>query len=146
MVGLDQMSSTSSAGASIVTSQFSLDLGPDNAEQAVQAAINAAGGILYNDLPAPPVYPKVNPADAPVLTLAATSKTLPLLLAQELAWSRLAQQLSQMPGVGPGGRRCASRPIRARSRPMVSTSTICAPSSATPMSMGAKEASAMNFC
>ena len=70
MAGLRQMSSTSSAGASIITLQFSLDLSLDVAEQEVQAAINAAGGLLPNDLPAPPVYAKVNPADAPVLTLA----------------------------------------------------------------------------
>jgi len=76
MAGLDQMSSASSAGASIITLQFSLDLSLDVAEQEVQAAINAAGGLLPNDLPAPPIYRKVNPADAPILTLAVTSKTL----------------------------------------------------------------------
>src|SRR5580693_4253583 len=78
MPGLNQMSSTSSAGASIVTLQFSLDLSLDVAEQEVQAAINAAGNLLPSDLPAPPIYAKVNPADAPILTLALTSKTMPL--------------------------------------------------------------------
>ena len=119
MAGLDQMSSTSSAGASMITLQFSLDLGLDVAEQEVQAAINAAGGLLPNDLPAPPVYAKVNSADAPVLTLAVTSKTLPLTHVQELADSRLAQKISQMPGVGvvsfDGGQRPAVR-IRANPR------------------------------
>ena len=79
----------------------------------MQAAINAAGGLLPNDLPAPPVYAKVNPADAPVLTLAVTSKTLPLTQVQELADTRLAQKISQMPGVGVvsfgGGQRPAVR-------------------------------------
>ncbi|MGO9236743.1 MAG: multidrug efflux RND transporter permease subunit [Methylocella sp.] len=113
MAGLSQMSSTSSAGASIITLQFSLDLSLDVAEQEVQAAINAAGGLLPNDLPAPPVYAKVNPADAPVLTLALTSKTLPLNKVEELADTRLAQKISQMPGVGAvsfgGGQRPAVR-------------------------------------
>ena len=72
------MTSTSSAGASVITLQFNLDLSLDVAEQEVQAAINAASNLLPNDLPAPPVYAKVNPADAPILTLAVTSKTLPL--------------------------------------------------------------------
>src|SRR5947209_5352652 len=76
--GLNQMSSTSSAGASVVTLQFSLDLSLDVAEQEVQAAINAAGTFLPSDLPTPPIYSKVNPADAPILTLALTSKTMPL--------------------------------------------------------------------
>ena len=78
MPGLNQMSSISSAGASVITLQFSLDLSLDIAEQEVQAAINAAGNLLPSDLPAPPIYAKVNPADAPILTLALTSKTLPL--------------------------------------------------------------------
>ena len=78
MPSLNQMSSTSSAGASVITLQFSLDLSLDIAEQEVQAAINAAGNLLPSDLPAPPIYAKVNPADAPILTLALTSKTLPL--------------------------------------------------------------------
>src|SRR5690349_21531483 len=76
MPSLNQMSSTSAAGASVITLQFSLDLSLDIAEQEVQAAINAAGNLLPSDLPAPPIYAKVNPADAPILTLAATSKTL----------------------------------------------------------------------
>src|SRR6185437_286361 len=78
MPGLNQMASQSSAGASVITLQFSLDLSLDVAEQEVQAAINAAGNLLPSDLPAPPIYAKVNPADAPILTLAVTSKTLPL--------------------------------------------------------------------
>ena len=78
MPGLNQMSSASSAGASVITLQFGLDLSLDIAEQEVQAAINAAGNLLPADLPAPPIYAKVNPADAPILTLAVTSKTLPL--------------------------------------------------------------------
>src|SRR3989337_861233 len=78
MPGLNQMSSTSSGGASVITLQFSLDLSLDVAEQEVQAAINASGNLLPADLPAPPIYNKVNPADAPILTLALTSQTLPL--------------------------------------------------------------------
>jgi multidrug efflux pump len=113
MAGLDQMNSASSAGASIITLQFSLDLSLDVAEQEVQAAINAANGLLPNDLPAPPVYVKVNPADAPVLTLAVTSKTLPLTKVQEFTDTRLAQKISQMLGVGvvslAGGQRPAVR-------------------------------------
>src|SRR5476649_519335 len=100
MPSLNQMFSTSSAGASVITLQFSLDISLDIAEQQVQAAINAAGNLLPADLPAPPVYAKVNPADAPVLTLALTSKTLPLTEVQSLADTRLAQKLSQLPGVG----------------------------------------------
>src|ERR1700722_9262403 len=78
MPGLNQMSSTSSAGASVITLQFSLALSLDVAEQEVQAAINAAGNLLPSDLPAPPIYAKVNPADAPIVTLALTSETIPL--------------------------------------------------------------------
>jgi len=100
MPGLKQMSSTSSAGASVITLQFDLDLKLDVAEQQVQAAINAAGNLLPSDLPAPPVYAKVNPADAPVLSLALTSKTLPLTQVEDLADTRLAQKISQLPGVG----------------------------------------------
>jgi multidrug efflux pump len=113
MPGLKQMSSTSSAGASIITLQFSLDLSLDVAEQEVQAAINAAGNLLPSDLPAPPVYAKVNPADAPVLSLALTSKTLPLTEVEDLADTRLAQKISQLPGVGlvsiGGGQRESTR-------------------------------------
>src|ERR1700758_3767748 len=78
MPGLNQMSSVSSGGASVITLQFALSLSLDIAEQEVQAAINAANNLLPADLPAPPIYAKVNPADAPVLTFAVTSKTLPL--------------------------------------------------------------------
>jgi len=119
MPGLNQMSSTSSAGASIITLQFSLDLSLDAAEQQVQAAINAAGNLLPADLPAPPIYAKVNPADAPILTLALTSKTMPLTQVEDLADTRLAQKISQLPGVGlvsiSGGRRPAVR-IQANNR------------------------------
>ena len=119
MPGLNQMSSTSSAGASVITLQFSLDLSLDAAEQQVQAAINAAGNLLPADLPAPPIYAKVNPADAPILTLALTSKTMPLTQVEDLADTRLAQKISQLPGVGlvsiSGGRRPAVR-IQANNR------------------------------
>ena len=100
MPGLNQMTSTSSAGASVITLQFDLDLSLDVAEQEVQAAINAAGNLLPTDLPAPPVYAKVNPADAPILTLAATSQTLPLPQVHDIVDTRLAQKISQLPGVG----------------------------------------------
>jgi len=113
MPGLNQMSSVSTAGASIVTLQFNLDLSLDIAEQEVQAAINAASNLLPSDLPAPPIYAKVNPADAPILTLAVTSKTLPLTEVQDLTDTRLAQKISQLPGVGlvrlSGGQRPAVR-------------------------------------
>jgi multidrug efflux pump len=113
MPSLVQMASTSSAGASVITLQFSLAISLDVAEQEVQAAINAAGNLLPSDLPAPPIYAKVNPADAPVLTLALTSKTLPLPQIQDLADTRLAQKISQLPGVGlvtiNGGQRPAVR-------------------------------------
>jgi multidrug efflux pump len=98
--GLNQMTSISSEGASIITLQFTLDLDIDVAEQQVQAAINAGGTFLPRDLPNPPVYSKTNPADAPVLTLALTSKTLPLSKVEDLADTRLAQKVSQLPGVG----------------------------------------------
>src|SRR6201999_1346778 len=100
MPSLNQMSSTSSAGASVITLQFSLDLPLDIAEQEVQAAINAAGNLLPADLPAPPIYAKVNPADAPIITLALTSRTMPLTQVEDLADTRLAQKISQLPGVG----------------------------------------------
>ncbi len=113
MPSLNQMFSTSSAGASVITVQFSLDISLDIAEQEVQAAINAAGNLLPTDLPAPPIYAKVNPADAPILTLALTSKTLPLTQVEDLADTRLAQKISQQPGVGlvsiSGGQRPAVR-------------------------------------
>src|SRR6476659_5986698 len=98
--GLTQMTSTSSFGASMITLQFSLNLNIDVAEQEVQAAINAGSTYLPRDLPNPPVYSKTNPADAPILTLALTSKTLPLSKVQDLADTRLAQKISQLPGVG----------------------------------------------
>ncbi|MBC7394217.1 MAG: efflux RND transporter permease subunit [Variovorax sp.] len=113
MAGLDRMSSTSAAGVSIITLQFSLGQTLDVAEQEVQAAINAGGSLLPADLPAPPVYAKVNPADAPVLTLAITSETLPLTEVQNLVNTRLAQKISQVSGVGlvslSGGQRPAVR-------------------------------------
>ncbi len=113
MPGLKQMSSTSSGGASVVTLQFSLELDLDSAEQGVQAAINAGANLLPTDLPAPPVYSKVNPADAPILTLGITSKTLPLTQVQNLADTRVAQKISQVTGVGlvtlSGGQRPAVR-------------------------------------
>ena len=113
MPGLNQMSSSSSGGASVITLQFVLDLSLDVAEQQVQAAINAAGNLLPSDLPAPPTYAKVNPADAPILTLALTSKTMPLPQVQDLANMRLAQKISQISGVGlvsiAGGQRPAMR-------------------------------------
>ncbi|MEN9357627.1 MAG: hypothetical protein RL695_1798, partial [Pseudomonadota bacterium] len=113
MPGLSQMSSSSSGGASVITLQFNLALSLDVAEQEVQAAINAAGAFLPNDLPMPPLYSKVNPADAPVITLAITSTTLPLPKIEDLVDTRLAQKLSQLPGVGlvsiGGGQRPAVR-------------------------------------
>ncbi len=113
MAGLDRMSSTSAAGVSIITLQFTLGQTLDVAEQEVQAAINAGGSLLPADLPAPPVYAKVNPADAPVLTLAITSETLPLTEVQNLVNTRLAQKISQVAGVGlvslSGGQRPAVR-------------------------------------
>src|SRR5437773_11459825 len=98
--GLNQMTSTSSFGASMITLQFSLDLNIDVAEQEVQAAINAGSTYLPRDLPNPPIYSKTNPADAPILTLALTSQTLPLPKVEDLADTRLAQRISQLPGVG----------------------------------------------
>ena len=113
MPNLSQMSSTSSAGASVITLQFGLNISLDIAEQEVQAAINAAGNLLPTDLPAPPIYAKVNPADAPVLTLAITSDTMPLPQVEDLVDTRLAQKISQLPGVGlvsiSGGQRPAVR-------------------------------------
>src|ERR1700719_3117898 len=140
MPGLNQMFSTSSGGASVITLQFSLNLSLDIAEQEVQAAINAAGNLLpsdlpappiyakvnpadapiltlgiTSDLPAPPIYAKVNPADAPILTLGITSKTLPLTQLEDLADTRMAQKISQIEGVGlvsvSGGQRPAVRII-----------------------------------
>jgi multidrug efflux pump len=111
--GLKQMSSTSSGGASVITLQFDLAVSLDVAEQGVQAAINAGSNLLPNDLPAPPVYSKVNPADTPILTLGLSSAALPLPEIQNLADTRLAQKLSQVTGVGlvtlAGGQRPAVR-------------------------------------
>ena len=113
MPGLKQMSSSSSGGASVITLQFTLSLTLDVAEQQVQAAINAATSFLPTDLPMPPVYSKVNPADAPIITLAITSNTLPLPKVEDLVDTRLAQKISQLPGVGlvsiAGGQRPAVR-------------------------------------
>jgi len=113
MPGLTQMTSQSSSGSSVITLQFTLDLSLDVAEQQVQAAINAAFTFLPRDLPSPPVYSKVNPADAPILTLALTSDTLPLYQVEDLADTRFGQKISQLPGVGlvsiSGGQRPAVR-------------------------------------
>ncbi len=111
--GLNQMSSSSSGGASVITLQFSLELPMSVAEQSVQAAIASAQNLLPNDLPTPPVYRKVNPADAPILTLAVTSETMPLPEVHDLVDTRVAQKLAQIPGVGmvslAGGQRPAVR-------------------------------------
>jgi multidrug efflux pump len=113
MPGMSQMTSASSAGASVITLQFSLDLSLDVAEQEVQAAINAANNLLPSDLPAPPTYAKFNPADAPIMTLAVSSTTMPLTQVHDLVNTRLAQKMSQLPGVGlvtiSGGQRPAVR-------------------------------------
>src|ERR1700676_1038261 len=111
--GLNQMTSTSSYGSSIVTLQFVLDLNIDIAEQEVQAAINGASNFLPAGLPNPPIYSKINPADAPILTLALTSTSLPLSRVEDLAETTLSQKISQLPGVGlvsiSGGQRPAVR-------------------------------------
>ncbi|HET9045383.1 MAG TPA: efflux RND transporter permease subunit, partial [Casimicrobiaceae bacterium] len=113
MPGLNQMSSTSSGGASVITLQFSLDLTLDVAEQEVQAAINAAANLLPTDLPQPPIYSKVNPADTPILSLAVSSETIPLPKLNDLIDTRVAQKIAQLPGVGlvslAGGQRPAVR-------------------------------------
>jgi multidrug efflux pump len=113
MPGLNQMTSTSSSGSSVIVLQFTLNLGLDVAEQEVQAAINAAFTLLPTDLPSPPAYNKVNPADTPILTLGLTSTTLPLPQVEDLADTRLAQKIAQLPGVGlvsiSGGQRPAVR-------------------------------------
>ena len=111
--GVNQMSSASSSGSSVITLQFSLEVSLGVAEQEVQAAINAADNLLPNDLPAPPVYRKVNPADTPIMTLAVTSASLPLPEVYDLVDTRIAQKLAQIPGVGmvslAGGQRPAVR-------------------------------------
>src|ERR1700688_3842956 len=118
MPGLNQMTSSSSAGASVITLQFGLDLSLDIAEQEVQAAINASGNLLPADLPAPPIYAKVNPADAPILTLSVTSNSLARTDLDDLSETRLAQKISQVTGVGllsiSGGQRPA---VRFRAKP-----------------------------
>ena len=98
--GLNQMTSISSDGSSVIVLQFSLSLNIDVAEQEVQAAINAAGNFLPTNLPTPPIYSKTNPADAPILTLALTSDTTPLPEVEDMADTRLVQKISQLPGVG----------------------------------------------
>ena len=114
MPGLNEMSSVSSAGSSVITLQFDLSLSLDIAEQEVQAAINASNSLLpISLLPAPPIYAKVNPADAPVITLAVSSTSLPLTTVEDLADNRIAQKISQLPGIGlvsiSGGQRPAVR-------------------------------------
>src|SRR6202012_4622385 len=115
MPSLAQMYSQSSAGASVITLRFTLDISLDIAEQEVQAAINAAGNLLPSDLPAPPIYAKVNPADAPIITLGVTSKTMKLIDLEDAVEGRLAAKLSQLPGVGlvslSGGQRPAGRVV-----------------------------------
>jgi multidrug efflux pump len=115
MPGLNQMSSTSSAGASVITLTFNLSLAIDVAEQEVQAAISAGQNLLPQDLPAPPIYAKVNPADAPVLILGVTSKTMALTEVEDLVDTRIAQKISQIKGVGvvsiSGGQRPAVRVV-----------------------------------
>ncbi len=111
--GLQQMTSTSSFGSSLITLQFNLDLNIDIAEQEVQASINSASNLLPQGIPNPPIYSKVNPADAPILTLSLSSKSLPLYNVEDLADTNLAQKISQLPGVGlvsiSGGQRPAVR-------------------------------------
>ena len=113
MSGLKQMSSQSAGGASVITLQFQLSLALDVAEQEVQAAINAATNLLPGDLPNPPVYSKVNPADPPIMTLAVTSSALPMTLVEDMVETRVAQKISQVSGVGlvtlSGGQRPAVR-------------------------------------
>jgi multidrug efflux pump len=118
--GLQQMTSTSSGGASVITLQFNLSLNIDVAEQEVQQSINASGTFLPADLPTPPIYSKINPADTPIITLALTSKTMPLSKVEDLADTRLAPKISQLPGVGlvtiSGGQKPA---VRIRANPTV---------------------------
>lgn len=113
MPNLKQMSSSSSGGASMITLQFDLNISLDVAEQSVQAAINSASSFLPTDLPIPPVYNKVNPADPPILTLAVSSNSLPLFKVEDMVDTRLAQKIAQLPGVGmvsiSGGQRPAVR-------------------------------------
>ena len=132
MPGLNQMSSSSSGGASVITLQFSLDISLDTAEQEVQAAINAASNLLPGDLPQPPIYSKVNPADAPILTLGITSKTLTLPKLEDLVDTRVAQKISQLPGVGLvsiGGEQRPAVRIQANPRSLAASVTGAAGSS-----------------
>src|SRR5947209_279392 len=121
--GLQQMTSTSSDGSSVITLQFNLNLNIDVAEQEVQQSINASGTYLPADLPTPPIYSKTNPADTPILTLALTSKELPLSKVEDLADTRLAPKMSQLPGVGlvsiSGGQKPA---VRIQANPTVMAS------------------------
>ncbi|HEX4782567.1 MAG TPA: efflux RND transporter permease subunit, partial [Usitatibacter sp.] len=123
MPGLKQMSSTSSGGASVITLQFELTESLDTAEQDVQAAINAGSNLLPSDIPQPPVYSKVNPADAAIITLGITSKTMPMTQVQNLVDTRIAQKISQVSGVGlvslSGGQRPA---VRVRVNPKAAAS------------------------
>ena len=123
MPGLQQMTSTSSDGSSVITLQFNLNLNIDVGEQEVQQSINAAGTYLPPDLPTPPIYNKINPADTPILTLALTSKTLPLSKVEDFADTRLAPKISQLPGVGlvsiSGGQKPA---VRIQANPTVMAS------------------------
>src|ERR1700733_14704917 len=120
---LDQVASSGSFGSSIVTLQFVLDLNIDVAEQEVQAAINAASNLLPPDLPNPPIYSKINPADSPIMTVALTSASLPLSKVEDLAETTLSQKISQLPGVGmvsiSGGQRPAGR-VQANPRQLAS--------------------------
>src|SRR6202045_3702747 len=110
MPGLSQMSSTSSAGASVITLTFNLSLDIDVAEQEVQAAISGAQNLVPQDLPAPPIYAKVNPADAPVLTLGVTSKVMPLTEVEDMADTPIPQKISQLKGVGVSSTSGSQRP------------------------------------
>jgi multidrug efflux pump len=128
------MTSTSSFGSSVITLQFSLDQNIDVEEQQVQAAINSASSYLPTDLPNPPIYNKVNPADAPILTLAMTSDSLALSKVEDLADTALAQKISQLPGVGlvsiSGGQKPAVRVQSAPTNsffPVISTSRLLSP-------------------
>jgi len=119
ITGLSEMSSSSSEGASLLTLRFTLETNLDVAEQDVQAAINVASSLLPTDLPTPPVFSKVNPADAPIMSLAILSENLPLAQVQDLVDTRMAQKISQISGVGlvsiAGGQRPA---VRIRANPM----------------------------
>jgi len=121
--GLNQMTSTSSSGSSVITLQFALELNIDVAEQQVQAAINAASSFLPTDLPNPPIYSKTNPADTPILTLGLTSTTMALSKVEDYADTRLAQKISQLPGVGLVGISGGQKPsIRIQANPMALSS------------------------